>query len=126
MAASGINVAIRVTGLGVLAAAGNAIANLVNAAGHTVISVGLGHRATGGISGGLTEVGERGRELVRLPQGSMVYPEANRNQMAMSSGSGSDHFTIGFDPSATSDDLLAAIIKLLRIGRNKIPKSAIA
>lgn len=94
VAASGINVAIRVTGLGVLAAAGKAISNLVNAAGHTVVSVGLGHRATGGIAGGLVEVGEHGRELVRLPQGSMVYPAANAAQMSGSGGGGVYRFEL--------------------------------
>jgi len=91
--ASGINVAIKVTGLGSLYAARNAIADVVNAAGRTVVSVGLGHRATGGIAGGLVEVGEHGRELVRLPQGSMVYSAANTNQMT-SGGGGVNRFEL--------------------------------
>jgi hypothetical protein len=124
---SGLNVAIHVSGLGALAAAGDAIANLVAQAGHAVVSVGLHHRATGGIGGGLTEVGERGRELLRLPQGSMVYPSANA-QLAMGSGSsgGVDEIRVSVDPTANSDELLAAFIKMLRIGRRKIPKTAIA
>jgi len=44
---------------------------------------GIGHAAAGGGQSGLTEVGEEGRELVRLPQGTMVYPHANANQMSM-------------------------------------------
>jgi hypothetical protein len=44
---------------------------------------GISHAATGGPQGGLTEVGEEGREVVRMPTGVMVYPHANANQMAM-------------------------------------------
>lgn len=112
-ATSGINVAIRVTGLGNLSAASHAIANLV---GSSVVSVGLGHRAAGGISGGLTEVGEHGRELVRLPTGSMVYPEANANQMsARSNGSGPVEIIFGSDGSAFGDFLLEAVSNAVRV-----------
>lgn len=49
---------------------------------------GIKGAATGGPQSGLTEVGEEGPELVRLPTGSMVYPKGNRNQMAAGSGGG--------------------------------------
>ena len=43
--------------------------------------------ASGGISsGGLAQVGERGRELVRLPTGSTVMPNANTETAAMRNG----------------------------------------
>lgn len=47
---------------------------------------GIKGAATGGPQNGLTEVGEEGPELVRLPTGSMVYPKANRNQMMAGGG----------------------------------------
>lgn len=43
---------------------------------------GIGHAALGGMRGGLTEVGEEGREFVRLPTGSMVYSTPTSNQLA--------------------------------------------
>ncbi|MFF7840407.1 phage tail protein [Streptomyces ossamyceticus] len=42
-------------------------------------------RAAGGISGGLTWVGEEGPELVRLPHGSTVYPAGQSKHMAWQS-----------------------------------------
>lgn len=38
-------------------------------------------RATGGIAGGMTRVAERGGELIKLPQGSMVYASGQSQQM---------------------------------------------
>jgi phage-related protein len=38
-------------------------------------------RASGGIAGGLTRVAERGGELIKLPQGSMVYASGQSQQM---------------------------------------------
>lgn len=49
---------------------------------------GIKGAATGGPQSGLTEVGEEGPELVRLPTGAMVYPKANRNQMMAGGGGG--------------------------------------
>ncbi|MFF7837544.1 phage tail protein [Streptomyces ossamyceticus] len=42
-------------------------------------------KAAGGIAGGLTWVGEEGPELVRLPQGSTVYPAGQSQHMAWQS-----------------------------------------
>lgn len=42
-------------------------------------------KAAGGIGGGLTWVGEEGPELVRLPQGSTVYPAGQSRHMAWAS-----------------------------------------
>lgn len=45
--------------------------------------------ATGGLRGGLVEVGERGPELVRLPFGSSVYSNADSRRIAGRGGGGS-------------------------------------
>ncbi|MFF6781452.1 phage tail protein [Streptomyces sp. NPDC012510] len=42
-------------------------------------------KAAGGIGGGLTVVGEDGPELLRLPEGSTVYPAGQSRQMAWQS-----------------------------------------
>lgn len=49
---------------------------------------GVDSRARGGISGGLTMVGERGRELVRLPYGSTVIPNGTTEAMMTAGGGG--------------------------------------
>jgi hypothetical protein len=49
---------------------------------------GIKGAATGGIRDGLVEVGEEGRELVRLPTGSQVYPHANTRQLEAMSAQG--------------------------------------
>lgn len=48
----------------------------------------MSYAATGGARGGLVMVGEEGRELLRTPQGSMVYPKANANQFMTMAGQG--------------------------------------
>lgn len=82
-------------------------------------SGGIKGAATGGPQDGLTEVGEEGRELVRLPTGSMVYPHANANQAQTMAGWGNGgggpvQIIFGSDGSRLGDvmvDLLAATIK---------------
>lgn len=49
---------------------------------------GIKGAAAGGPQSGLTQVGEEGPELVRLPTGSMVYPKGNRNQALAGGGDG--------------------------------------
>jgi hypothetical protein len=54
-------------------------------------SIGTSHInrfAQGGIGGGLAWVGERGRELVNLPQGSQVIPHGSSEAMAAGGGGG--------------------------------------
>ena len=46
------------------------------------------HLAHGGIAGGLVEVGEAGRELVRLPYGSQVIPNGSTEAMLARGGGG--------------------------------------
>lgn len=112
-----VDVRIRLSGL---AAAHTAIANIANAAAG--VQVGLGHRASGGIGGGLTEVGERGRELVRLPQGSMVYPAANANQMSSSGGRSETVIRI---EGPSGDWLYEAMKQGFRLGKVRIYSSSI-
>lgn len=53
---------------------------------------GLGNkpgRASGGIAGGLTRVAELGGELLKLPQGSMVYASGQSQQMLANAAGGS-------------------------------------
>lgn len=106
---------------GSLYAARDKIADVL---GSTFVNAGLGHKATGGIGGGLTEVGERGRELVRLPQGSMVYPSAN-TQLMSGAGGGRVEVVLTLDPSGLSDDFDQMIMKKLRTRRILVPSNAI-
>lgn len=69
---------------------------------------GIKGAATGGVRDGLTMVGEEGRELVRLPQGAMVYPRANTNQLMAQGGGGVQRI----DLYITGDDSRAATYAL--------------
>jgi hypothetical protein len=81
---------------------------------------GIQGAATGGIREGLTMVGEEGRELVRLPQGAMVYPNANTNQMLAMSGGGAQRVEIYItgDDSASAKYALDVLAKATRIRGN--------
>lgn len=50
--------------------------------GMTVVSQGIGRRASGGVSGGWTVLNEHRSEVVRLPSGAMVYPTAAQGMAA--------------------------------------------
>lgn len=69
--------------------------------------------AHGGISGGLAMVGERGRELVRLPQGSTVIPNGTTESMMSQSGGGSSRLMLGFD-RASGTALQNVIIDMMQ------------
>jgi hypothetical protein len=89
---------------------------------------GIKGAATGGPQSGLTEVGEEGPELLRLPTGSMVFPKANRNQMmAMAGGgpgTGGKPFVI--ELRATGSGGLYEIINAgLRSGDIQVPETAV-
>lgn len=76
---------------------------------------GIQGAATGGIREGLTLVGEEGRELVRLPQGAMVYPTANTNQMLSMAAAGGGGWSgggvlIGGSDGSRLGDLLVEFI----------------
>jgi len=75
-------------------------------------------RATGGIAGGLTMVGERGRELVRLPQGSTVIPNGTTEAMmsgASGGGYGGGATRVLFDTTGAEDDFKRLLRKWVRL-----------
>jgi TP901 family phage tail tape measure protein len=70
---------------------------------------------TGGARGGLTWVGEAGRELVRLPYGSTVYPHGQSEGMAASSGGGGNTYNIAVTvaPGGHPADVGGKIVDLI-------------
>lgn len=74
--------------------------------------------ATGGARGGLTWVGERGRELVRLPLGSTVIPHGGSENMAAAGmregGDGVTTLVVEATESAVSQWLAEMIRKFVR------------
>jgi len=107
---------------GSLYAARDAIAAVL---GSQVVSVGLSARghAVGGVASGLIRTGEQGAELIRTPQGSMVYPAANANQMR-AQGSGSVGVTIRVE-GPSGDWLYEALKEAFRLGKVRIYQSSI-
>jgi hypothetical protein len=75
--------------------------------------------ARGGIAGGLAMVGENGPELVRLPQGSTVYPSGQSRRMAEQAagdgGGGATRFELVAGPGANSA-VATMIMSLVRSG----------
>jgi hypothetical protein len=72
----------------------------------------INHFAHGGVAGGLIMAGERGRELIRVPQGSTVIPHGQTEQM-MSQGGGGGSFMFAFE--RTGNKVMDAIIDSLRL-----------
>lgn len=75
--------------------------------------------AQGGIRGGWAMLGERGAELVKLPQGSQVYSAAQSHGMlerGEAGGRGMTEVMVTLDPSLSGPtrDLVAAVVKALR------------
>lgn len=70
-------------------------------------------KATGGIAGGWTLVGERGAELVRLPYGSTVVPNGTTQAMlAGSGGGGGGRMVLEINSSGSRlDDLLVELLR---------------
>ncbi|MCI0688797.1 MAG: hypothetical protein L0Y54_16400, partial [Sporichthyaceae bacterium] len=73
--------------------------------------------AHGGIRGGLVEVGEHGREIVRLPQGSTVMDHGSSNRMLAGAGSGvpTAVLEIRSGGSALDEWLLEILRKVIRV-----------
>jgi phage-related protein len=94
-------------------------------AGHTIIpsftgpTLGMPHinrLAHGGIGGGLAIVGERGRELVRLPQGSTVIPNGTtENMLAGTGGGGTLKVELEWAGGNANDDFMVFLRKNIRI-----------
>jgi len=73
---------------------------------------GIGRAASGGARGGLVEVGERGRELVRLPFGSSVIPHGQSEAMLSGGGRGSGKILLELRAGASKlDQLLLEILR---------------
>jgi hypothetical protein len=66
----------------------------------------------GGIGGGWATVGEYGRELVRLPQGSHVYPHS---QAAMAGAAAPAKLQIEWIGGNASDEFITWLRKNIRI-----------
>lgn len=77
-----------------------------NAATH-----GFREHASGGAAGGTVKMNERGGELVRLPNGSIVYPTGQSANM-MGQGGGVANVALSFDTGG--DPLLDAFVKMIR------------
>lgn len=95
--------------------------------GSQVVSVGLNARghAVGGIASGLIRTGEQGEEMLRVPTGSMVYPAANRNQMAVRQNSaGNLEVTIKIEGNS-GDWLAEALKEAFRLNKVRIRQSLI-
>ncbi len=77
----------------------------------------ISQKASGGIVGGMTLLGEDGAELVNLPQGSTVYPAGQSQRMMNAAGAGQGGELTAVIRSAPGADsaLMDALLKLLRI-----------
>lgn len=76
--------------------------------------VSIAGRASGGVAGGLTWVGERGPELVRLPQGSTVYPSGQSQGMA-SGGGGVARVELSWAGGNAGDEFMNWLRKNIRV-----------
>ena len=73
----------------------------------------MNHMAHGGVSGGgWTEVGEHGRELLKLPPGSTVIPHGQTESMLSNAG-GASKLMLGFERQ-TGSKLMDAIVEGLQ------------
>lgn len=82
-------------------------------------------RASGGISGGLTRVAERGGELLKLPQGTMVYASGQSQQMMQQQGrdAGPRESVIRFEGDDSA--LWSLFMAAMRNGLLQVPSAAI-
>lgn len=74
------------------------------------IATGALRRASGGIAGGLTHVAERGGELLKLPQGTMVYAHGQSNQMMANMGGGGGASRVAVDINIRGNSALAELV----------------
>jgi len=61
---------------------------------------------TPSFGGGLTWVGERGRELVNLPRGSRIFANGESERMAANGGAGGAHYHLHLTTSAPTVNLV--------------------
>lgn len=97
--------------------------------GSQVISVGLNARghASGGIASGLSRVGESGEELVRMPQGSLVYPAANANQMRSAAAGNGQMRELAINVTGgPNDDWFVKLVKeMFRLKKIRVYSSSV-
>lgn len=87
---------------------GSAVSNLIPGFAHGGV---VGAAATGGPRGNLVEVGEHGRELVRLPYGSQVIPNGKTEAM-LSGGGGGGRTVLEIRSSGSRlDDLILEVLR---------------
>ncbi len=83
--------------------------------------------ASGGARSGLTMVGEHGRELVKLPAGSRVYPNSATEDMLASTGQKEDSGPTEIRFSGDLDSALASLLmRMFKTGLITIPARAVA
>lgn len=85
----------------------------------------FGYLAHGGIAGGMAVVGEQGPELVKLPQGSQVYPAGQSRGMAdklggQQGGPSRIELVVGGN---TDSAFATALMKMIRTGQIQIRQS---
>lgn len=93
--------------------------NVVGAAKHLLgfATGGIVHAATGGARGNMVMVGEQGPELVRLPQGSQVYPHGQSMGMAAAmggSGGGPLYVTLQIGTTTLGEIMIDPLRKAVR------------
>lgn len=81
--------------------------------GGSINTPNIPYLASGGIAGGLAMVGERGKELVRLPHGSQVYSHGDSERM-LAGGQGGGNLRISID-TAHATGLARALLEMLRL-----------
>lgn len=81
--------------------------------------------ASGGARSGLTMVGERGRELVKLPAGSHVYNSDQTERMLSGGGSGSQEVHVVLDIRGGDSEMQSMISKWFRTGQLPVPARAV-
>jgi phage-related protein len=93
--------------------------NMINPFGQMGHIGTIPYLAHGGIGGGLAMVGEQGRELVKLPQGSTVIPHGTTENMlagSQGSGGGVQRVELVVAPGATGG-LADLIMQMVRTGQ---------
>jgi hypothetical protein len=96
-----------------VASAGSAIGGFL---GHFGFAAGgIVGAASGGPRSGLTLVGERGAELVRLPPGSQVYNHGQSQQMLAGAGQGGGPVRIELVVTGSDSSIITALAKSVRV-----------
>ncbi len=99
----------------------NGLSKTVTIHVHTVYGPGPSKpsaKATGGVAGGLTWIGEQGAELARLPQGTTVYPHGQSMAMAAQHGGGGNALKMTVEFTGNTDTAFASSFQnMVRTGK---------